>query len=56
MLSIIVIHLQFSYVLSAYFEKDNGLEVFIAQEEMSNVKIIEDLKDLVNKKIEEFSL
>jgi hypothetical protein len=41
---------------SAYYEKDNGLEVFITQEEMNAVKTIDQLKDLVNKKIEKFSL
>lgn len=41
---------------SAYIEKDNGLEVFITQEEMNSVKTIDELKDLVNQKIEKFSL
>lgn len=41
---------------SAYIEKDRGLEVFINQEEMNKVKSIEELKDRVNKKLQEFSL
>jgi hypothetical protein len=41
---------------SAYVEKENGLEVFINQKEMNAVKTIDELKDLVNKKIEEFSI
>jgi hypothetical protein len=41
---------------SAYLEKEHGLEVFITQEEMNAVKSIEELKNLVNIKIEEFSI
>ena len=40
---------------SAYIEKDKGLEVFIQQEEMNAVKTIEELKDLVNKRLEKFN-
>jgi len=41
---------------SAYIEKNNGLEVFINQEEMNAIKTIEELKNLVNKRIEQFSI
>jgi len=37
---------------SAYVETDNGLELFINQEEMNAVKSIDELKDLVNNKLE----
>ena len=37
---------------SAYVETDNGLELFITQEEMNAVKSINELKDLVNNKLE----
>lgn len=39
---------------SAYIEKENGLEVFINQDEMKAIKTIDELKDLVNKKLEKF--
>lgn len=41
---------------SAYVETDNGLQLFINQEEMNAVKSIDELKDLVNNKIKEFQL
>lgn len=41
---------------SAYIEKDKCLEIFINQEEMNAVKTIEELKDIVNQKIDKFSL
>ncbi len=41
---------------SAYVETDNGLELFISQDEMNAVKSIDNLKDLVNKKLKEFQL
>jgi hypothetical protein len=41
---------------SAYIEKEHGLEVFITQDEMNAVKTIEELKELVNKRLKEFSV
>jgi hypothetical protein len=41
---------------SAYLEDTEGLRVFINQEEMNAVKDVEELKQLVNKKIQEFNL
>jgi len=41
---------------SAYLERDTNLTLFISQDEMNAVKEIPELKDLVNKKIEEFNL
>jgi hypothetical protein len=41
---------------SAYLLDETGLELFITQDEMNAVKSIDELKELVNKKIEEFNL
>lgn len=37
---------------SAYIEADNGLELFISQEEMNVIRSIDELKDLVEEKLE----
>ena len=39
---------------SAYIETENGMEVFIPQKEMNAVKDIEELKQLVNTKLESY--
>ncbi|MFW9902634.1 MAG: hypothetical protein ACFFDY_15305 [Candidatus Thorarchaeota archaeon] len=41
---------------SAYLLDKTGLEVFITQEEMNAVKSIDELKELVNQKTENFEL
>jgi len=41
---------------SAYLLDKTGLDLFITQDEMNAVKSIDELKELVNKKIEEFNL
>ena len=41
---------------SAYLLDKTGLDLFITQDEMNDVKSIDELKELVNKKIEEFNL
>lgn len=41
---------------SAYLYDKSGLELFISQDEMNTIKSIEELKELVNKKIEKFNL
>ena len=41
---------------SAYILDKSGLELFISQDEMNAVKSINELKDLVNKKIEQFDI
>jgi hypothetical protein len=41
---------------SAYLLDKNGLDLFISQDEMNAVKAIEELKELVNKKVEAFNL
>ncbi|TFG01754.1 MAG: hypothetical protein EU539_13715 [Promethearchaeota archaeon] len=40
----------------AYVERDNKLELFISQDEMNAIKSIDELKELVSKKIKQFSL
>ncbi len=37
---------------SAYIETENGLELFISQDEMNDVKTIDELKEIVDKKFE----
>ncbi len=37
---------------SAYIETENGLELFISQDEMNAVKTIDELKEIVDKKFE----
>jgi len=41
---------------SAYLLDNTSLDLFITQDEMNAVKSIDELKELVNKKIEEFNL
>jgi len=41
---------------SAYLLDNTSLDLFITQDEMNDVKSIDELKELVNKKIEEFNL
>ena len=41
---------------STYLYDKSGLELFISQDEMNAIKSIEELKELVNKKIEKFNL
>lgn len=41
---------------SAYLLDNSGLELFITQDEMNAVKSIDELKELVNQKIEKFGL
>jgi hypothetical protein len=41
---------------SAYLLDKTGLELFISQDEMNAVKSIDELKDLVNQKMEEFEI
>lgn len=41
---------------SAYLLDKSGLELFITQDEMNAVKSIDELKELVNKKSDEFNL
>jgi hypothetical protein len=41
---------------SAYILDSSSLELFISQDEMKAVKTIDELKDLVNQKIEKFRL
>lgn len=41
---------------SAYLSDAIGLELFISQDEMNAVKTIDELKDLVNQKLEKFQL
>jgi hypothetical protein len=41
---------------SAYYLNGSKMELFISQEEMNSIKSIDELKNLVNKKIEEFGL
>jgi hypothetical protein len=41
---------------SAYLLDQSGLELFINQKEMNAVKSIDELKELVNQKLEKFSL
>ncbi|MFW9877418.1 MAG: hypothetical protein ACFFG0_30380 [Candidatus Thorarchaeota archaeon] len=41
---------------SAYLLDKSGLDLFISQAEMNAVKTIDELKDLVNKKLEKFGL
>jgi hypothetical protein len=41
---------------SAYLLGDSGLDLFISQEEMNSVKSIDELKELVDKKLEKFDL
>jgi hypothetical protein len=41
---------------SAYVDNGMGLQLFISQDEMNSIKKIPELKDLVNKRIEEFKL
>lgn len=41
---------------SAYIEYEDGLKLFISQEEMNSVKEIPELKELVNERIKEFNL
>ncbi|MFX0188141.1 MAG: hypothetical protein ACFE8A_10435 [Candidatus Hodarchaeota archaeon] len=40
---------------SAYMITDSGLELFISQDVMNNVKSIEELKELVTNKLKKFS-
>jgi hypothetical protein len=40
---------------SAYIEKPTGLEIFISQEEMNNVESVEELKKLVNQRLNEYT-
>ncbi|MFX1356077.1 MAG: hypothetical protein ACFFA8_02225 [Promethearchaeota archaeon] len=41
---------------SAYYLDNNKMEIFISQDEMNAVRSIDELKELVNKKIDEFGL
>ena len=41
---------------SAYILNSSSLDVFISQDEMNAVKSIDELKDLVNQKVEKFGL
>lgn len=41
---------------SAYLMGKTGLELFVTQKEMNSVKTIDELKDVVNMKIEEFGI
>jgi hypothetical protein len=41
---------------SAYIETENGLELFISQEEMNAVKSIDELKVIVEKKFEKLNI
>ena len=40
----------------AYLDNGKELTVFISQEEMNNIKEIDELEELVNKRIEEFKI
>lgn len=40
----------------AYIERNGGLELFISKKEMNSVEEIPELKELVNKKLEQFNL
>jgi len=41
---------------SAYLLDETGLDLFISQDEMNALKTIDELKDLVNQKLEKFGL
>lgn len=41
---------------SAYLLDETGLKLFISQDEMNSVKTIDELKDLVDKKLEKFEI
>ena len=41
---------------SAYLKNGSNMKLFISQDEMDEIKSLEELKDLVNKTLEEFSI